>query len=175
MDPDCGFCLGPDCRGYSGYRDPNCPVHGIKAHAEELKKRNLGQDHVWEIETVDSGHLGLNDFWRCKRCDAAGGPALHYEEGVPVKRGDWVFYADGSGLQLTADCFESFGLVQAHFQKKVRDLVAEGFERELAVRMEVAISTVKRWANGVTWPLPRMKKLVIQECRKILERQGPRK
>ena len=28
MDPDCGNCLSSDCRGNSGYTDPNCPVHG---------------------------------------------------------------------------------------------------------------------------------------------------
>lgn len=33
--------------------------------------------------------------------------------------------------------------------------------RDLAVEFEVAESTVSRWANGVTCPLPRMQKLIV--------------
>ena len=25
---ECGKCLGSDCRGFPGYQDPECPVHG---------------------------------------------------------------------------------------------------------------------------------------------------
>lgn len=164
------ICILPDGdNGPDPYRDPNCPEHGIKAHAEELRRR-----HLWEMEEVDGGPVGVNDFWRCKQCDAAGGPVWYYKDGPRKKDNDWVFYADGSGLQLTADCVESAALIQAHFQKKVRDLVAEGFERELALRTGCAISTVKRWVSGVAQPPPRMKKVIIDECRKILDEQRKR-
>lgn len=33
--------------------------------------------------------------------------------------------------------------------------------RDLAIEFEVAESTVSRWANGVTCPLPRMQKLIV--------------
>lgn len=29
--------------------------------------------HHWELEEVDSGHLGVNSFWTCKACGASGG------------------------------------------------------------------------------------------------------
>ncbi len=170
MYPDCGYCRGPDGdNGPPPYRDPNCPVHGIEAHAAELRKK-----HLWEIEEVDGGMSGVSDFWRGRRCDAAGGPGWLGPGRAPEPRGDWVFYADGSGLQLTGNCEESAALIQAHFQKRVRDLVAEGFGRELAIEMEVAVSTVNRWVSGVAQPLPRLKKVVIGACRKILEGQRER-
>lgn len=176
-------CTLPDGdNGPDPYRDPNCPLHGIEAHAAELKKR-----HLWEIEEVDSGHLGVNDFWRCRRCDAAGGSPYYHREpdgsyrmvarGKELHLGEFrwdrppPFYADGSGLQLTDDCVESDRLILEHFKKTVAKLYAEGFGRELALEFEVAVSTVKRWADGVVAPLPRIRKLVIQACREILEKE----
>ena len=130
-------------------------------------------EHAWELEYVDGGHVGGGDFWRCRRCDAAGGPALQYEGGKPAKKNDWVFYADGSGLQLSTDCEESDRLIREHFRKRVSVLVAEGFGREIALEFGVAVSTVDRWVSGVACPLPRLRKTVIDFCRKLIDEQAP--
>ena len=132
-------------------------------------------EHAWETEEVDGGPVGVCDFWRCRRCDAAGGPCWPAKDGsgyVPKKRG-WVFYADGSGLKLTDDCEESDRLIREHFRKRVMVLVAEGFKREIAVEFGVADSTVDRWVSGIACPLPRMRKVVIDFCRKLIDKQAP--
>lgn len=130
--------------------------------------------HDWQTETVDSGHLGSNDFWHCPRCGAAGGPVFYEKHGPREKGTGWIFYADGSGLQLTDDCVESASLINQHFQRKVQGLVAEGYNRELAAKFEVATSTVARWASGVAVPLPRMKHLILNEIRRLLDDSSKR-
>lgn len=41
--------------------------------------------------------------------------------------------------------------------------------RRLAIKFEVADSTVKRWANGVVAPLPRMRWVVMREMEEMLK------
>lgn len=42
MDPTCGHCLGSSCGGFSGFRDPGCPEHGVVAHA--IREAKLDED-----------------------------------------------------------------------------------------------------------------------------------
>lgn len=68
------------------------------------------QEHVWVIETLDGGHVGLNDFWHCPSCEASGGPV--WDGCKPPTLGP--FYADGSGLQVSSDCAEARFQIQEH-------------------------------------------------------------
>lgn len=69
--------------------------------------------HHWFVEVIDSAHLGINTFWKCKNCDACAG--LSWGEIYPIMN---PFYADGTGLQLTNDCVESKMLIQKHLEDK---------------------------------------------------------
>ena len=70
------------------------------------------KEHNWVVETIDSGHLGINNFWTCSECGAAGGPA------TMTKSPRWFpFYADGSGLKLSWCCRESDRLIQKHLNQ----------------------------------------------------------
>jgi hypothetical protein len=37
--------------------------------------------HAWEVEEVDGGPVGVDDFWICHQCGASGGP-VWYNEGA---------------------------------------------------------------------------------------------
>lgn len=36
-------------------------------------------------------------------------------------------------------------------------------DREIAMHMEVALSTVERWKDGITYPAPRIQRLIISK------------
>lgn len=79
------------------------------------------KSHKWKIKTIDAGPLGLADFWECSECGAAGGPAWPGKgDDYDPKTDDWVFYADGSGLDLTTDCEESARLIAEHLARPKR-------------------------------------------------------
>jgi len=60
-------------------------------------------EHNWVIETIDSGYLGVNDFWTCDRCGAGGGPVFFNQKtGEYVKR--FKPFLPGTGIKLTDDC-----------------------------------------------------------------------
>lgn len=66
--------------------------------------------HTWIVEEVNCGHLGVNDFFKCTGCGAAGGPA-DFPGSKP-----WVpcFLACGCVLELPADCTDAFIAIRAH-------------------------------------------------------------
>lgn len=66
-------------------------------------------EHVWETEDVDGGHLGVEDFYICRRCGASGGPVVF---GPPPTLSP--FYADGSQLEVSDDCDEAVKQITAH-------------------------------------------------------------
>lgn len=55
--------------------------------------------HHWELEEVDSGHLGVNSFWTCKACGASGG-------GEQFDMRETPFLA-GVRITLSTDCDEA--------------------------------------------------------------------
>lgn len=69
--------------------------------------------HKWEIEEVDGGPVGTEDFWICRQCGASGGPVC-YTDGTKHEPPPSFepFLADGSGLKLTHDCEESLKMIQ---------------------------------------------------------------
>lgn len=67
--------------------------------------------HTWETEYVDAGMLD-GDFWKCPTCGASGGPV--HEGHSPPTLGP--FYADGSGLQVSANCDEAKSQIQEHLK-----------------------------------------------------------
>jgi hypothetical protein len=73
-------------------------------------------DHNWVIETIDSGYLGINDFWLCDRCGAGGGPVFFNEKKQAyVKR--FKSFLPGAGLQVTDDCVKAQELI-AEYRKE---------------------------------------------------------
>lgn len=72
------------------------------------------KEHVWVIDIVDGGHVGVGEFWECGQCGACGGSVF----GKETKSSSYPFYADGSGLKLTDDCDESKRLIEEHLKKK---------------------------------------------------------
>jgi hypothetical protein len=79
------------------------------------------KSHTWVEEEVDSGHLGMNCFWVCKHCGAAGGPNA---AGIDMRNAP--FLADGTGLKLSLDCDEAKKQIAAHKLKAsavVEDLI----------------------------------------------------
>lgn len=66
-------------------------------------------EHVWEIEEVNGGHLGAEDFYICRRCGASGGPVVFGAPPTFVP-----FYADGSQLEVSDDCEEALKQIIAH-------------------------------------------------------------
>ena len=72
--------------------------------------------HVWEIETVDGGSVGLADFWHCHDCDAAGGPVWPSRNapGHLPPPSLPPFLADGCGLQVSEDCDEARQAIIEH-------------------------------------------------------------
>ena len=73
--------------------------------------------HVWIKEIIDTPGLGLNDFWKCEVCEAAGGPVLGNES--KPKSTHLPFLADGTGLKLSHDC--EISKVQVDTAKYLRD------------------------------------------------------
>lgn len=79
-------------------------------------------EHKWEIEEVNGGHLGIDDFWKCNQCGASGGPVTRFKTAsenkmVAVETDKPFlnpFFADGSGLELTHNCDESKKLIAAY-------------------------------------------------------------
>ncbi len=51
-------------------------------------------------------------------------------------------------------------------------LVLGMLQRELAHEFEVDISTVSRWANGITKPHPRLQRQVVQSIKRKAEKAG---
>lgn len=71
------------------------------------------KQHKWKRIEVDGGNLGVDEFWECEDCGAAGGP-VSYKTDPPTKEDNWVFLAGGSGLQLPLDCDESKEIIAKH-------------------------------------------------------------
>lgn len=52
---ECGKCLRSDCRGFPGYTDPGCPVHGENPKICECKpggKRKVRTIKEWRREVT---------------------------------------------------------------------------------------------------------------------------
>ena len=66
------------------------------------------KEHTWEVEEVDGGHVGVDNFWICHACGASGGPvAWACSRTLPY----WLFLA-GTGLTLSIDCDESKKMIE---------------------------------------------------------------
>jgi len=58
----------------------------------------------------------------------------------------------------------------SEFQSIVKIAVEAGHKLHLATTFEVATSTVDRWISGIARPHPRLQQMIIDECRKILNK-----
>jgi hypothetical protein len=75
--------------------------------------------HTWIVEFRDGGAAGGGEFWICSTCGASGGPCALTSNGYKEKIGSWIFYADGTGLQLSEDCEISEIKISNHLNMSV--------------------------------------------------------
>jgi hypothetical protein len=97
-------------------------------------------EHVWTELVGDGGPVGSYDYTKCARCGAALSRWLG--KGLRKAAPERIFYANGSGLDLPADCDEAermikafemgvkFGIYQAeHFREEKKRLSGAGFKK----------------------------------------------
>ncbi len=68
------------------------------------------EEHIWGIEEVDGGLLGICDFYICHQCGASGGPVWPGKSPPTFA----PFLADGSGY----DCAEAKRQIESHNKKR---------------------------------------------------------
>lgn len=74
------------------------------------------KEHIWIMVEINGGSIGSDDFWVCKKCDAAGGPVFP-EVSIPKYP---PFYPDGSGLKVSDNCDEALEQIRDHLMIKAR-------------------------------------------------------
>ncbi len=64
------------------------------------------KEHTWEIETVDGGAVGSDDFYICRACGTSGG-AIWFKNKT-------LFLACGCGIKMPKDCNNAKKLIDEH-------------------------------------------------------------
>jgi hypothetical protein len=73
--------------------------------------------HDWIIDSIDAGALGLNDFYSCRVCNTAGGPAFfgRVGDGERYDKPDrWSFIACGCSIKVSVVCEEAQKQIEEH-------------------------------------------------------------
>lgn len=60
---------------------------------------------------------------------------------------------------------------KTEFMDAIRSISQNLSDKEIADLMEVASSTVQRWRNGTSCPLPTAREYVVRACKKLIEEQ----
>lgn len=78
--------------------------------------------HDWIVEEVDCGNLGVEDFWKCRRCGAWGGGAFPpWNRSIPRP---FINERIGGPLDLSDDCEEA--AVQIKNYREARNIAVYG-------------------------------------------------
>lgn len=86
-------------------------------------------EHAWVELVGDGGPVGSYDYTKCARCGAALSRWLG--KGLRKAPDERIFYPNGSGLDLPADCDEADKIIKAHeLGIKFGIMQAEGFRNE---------------------------------------------
>lgn len=97
--------------------------------------------HDWEMYDSDDGILGVNCYWRCRRCGASGGVAWPDQKEFS---GYATIPGDGRGiLPVSDDCEEAARQMEAD-----RALLASITREKLAEAMRVGKSRMTEWEAG---------------------------
>ena len=78
----------------------------------------MARPHKWDVEEIDGGPVGCDDFWICHQCGASGGPVWYTESGRGDPPSMGPFLA-GPALDLSDDCDEAKQQIQDFIKSDV--------------------------------------------------------
>lgn len=122
--------------------------------------------HAWRIESVDCGHLGVNDFWTCDVCGAAGGIALP-GDGSPRHAGFIPSHEGGvPPINVSEDCTEALAFIRGRAEERVRVLSKMG-DKGISPHYASLLRDAMAWTPEITNVMP-----ILGLVGRIVEFQG---
>jgi hypothetical protein len=84
------------------------------------------KEHVWEVEEIDGGPVGIEEFWICRACGASGGPTI-----TGQTPGKWIFYASGfhADQKLPEDCDAAAKIIAGFKKETVLEAMLNSIEK----------------------------------------------